>query len=1071
MAATQAASVPLTVRETGGVDRVGWPVTCGVPFADEQVKAEAIAAGGYRLVDAAGQEVPCQAEVAATWGVYPTGSNGFAKWIHLTFLADVAAGQTAKYQLEYGQGIRNKTGSGLKVSEKAQCVTVTTGKGAGALRLLISRERCNILNEVALDVDGNGFGKDDVILSSRDAANLWVGYDHNTARVNTSRPEVVVEQAGPVMAVIRVKTKLDSRFESVVRIFTYANSPLVRIQETLVHGPTGQNRSAGQPQPVVMKSHVLELPIRTNAGEAVATVGTGEALPEPAQFRRESAWLADGVTVSLEQDLVHPCKPGNIDENRLSKAFNYSVHADSKQIAAGQRSPGWIDVSDRRWGVTAAVRYFWQSFPKRLVATAKTLRLEHWAEGAQLNPLARNYNWMGMAKTHDTMLYFHKGDAGTARAEQVALGHIHELFATCEPAYYCMTRAYGRQMITPAVQDGRQVHPEYDAMVAGGLNRERKINAGFYYFRETEDDYGYFNFGDFLVGPYWGQLEYDPAYCMIQQFYRTGELKYLEFSAECARHNYDIDFTHTYTPESSNYPQREHDKRGSHFAGEDSHGQWNTNTDPGHVFIAGLANYWYLTGDPRAKDVIGWSLPVYLGEDWYRMGGGGTWRYLGGYLLTVMTYAYELTWDNRYIEPMLWAAREYMVNGHTRHEDGIWWSTEPVVPERPGDTHRAGRRPREDWASMSIAYALSTDAQVAEQKQYFCQTWLADSITNGYTQALEIYPGSPCRKAIESAVVNLADFLLKHGLTEDFDGVRVGVRKPTTESSAYAPEGVYAHSMPNMVILTLAKAYHYTGDTKYADAARKLISKACEHKDDLSALKPVTQGTYYPPMVLPYLDGTIPPRAKDANLVEVAPANVWLEHSRQILKAAKDRSGTIFVGDQMATACAPEDRRGRAWGNEAGWHLSNVLGSIEGLLARHKPRYVVIMLGSSELPLGHPERTDFEANYQTLVRKIVAAGSIPVCTTLPPCSHLEGFAWMYNTEMYQVSKLYRVPVIDVHELMKGQGPKVVNGGEAESKVPPAEWSASNTFAAGHEKIVQAELNRIVAQIESRPKPQ
>lgn len=1066
-AAVDVTSVPLTVRETGGVDRQGWPITCGIPLPDGQVQAEAIRQGAFRLLDSAGREVPSQAEVATTWGVYPSGCNGFVKWVHVTFLADVAANHAAQYRFECGAGVKNATRTGLKVTDTAKDVTIVTGKGAGALRLVLSKARCNVLDEVSIDVKGDGFGDNDVIVSPRDAANLWVGYDHNRAAINARTPEVVVEQAGPVMAVVRIRTKLDDRFESVVRVFAYAGSPCVRVQETLVHGPTGQNRSAVQPQPVIMKSHVLELPLNTRAKDAIATVGTGEALPEPAKYAWQAAPVADGGRVWLEQDLVHECKHGNVDDNHLSKAFNYQVYAGSEQVASGKRSPGWIDVSDKRWGVTAAVRYFWQSFPKRLVGAADALRVEQWAEGAQLYPLARNYNWMGMAKTHDTLLYFHAGDAASARAEQVALGHIHEIFAACEPAYYCATRAYGRQRITPAVQDGKQVHPEFDAMAAGGLNRERKIKAGFYHFRETEDDYGYFNFGDFLVGPYWGQLEYDPAYCMVEQFYRTGETKYLEFSAECARHNFDMDFTHTYTPESSNYPQREHDKRGSHFAGEDSHGQWNTNTDPGHVFIAGLANYWYLTGDPRAKDVLYWSFPVYIGEDWYRIGGGGTWRYLGGYFLTVMTYAYELTWDDRYIEPMIWAAREFMVNGVSRHADGIWWGAEPIVEDKPRDGQKAIRRPREDWASMSIAYGLSNDAEVPERMEYFCQTWLADSISNGYTQVLEIYPGFPYRRQVESAVVNLADFMIAHGLTEDFDGVRVGVRKPTVESSGYDSQGSYAHSMPNMVLMTFAKAYYLTGDEKYRDIGLKLLARGCEHKDDLGALKPVTQGTYYPPMALPYLDGTIKPRGKDAAFPAVEPLQGWLEPCRQIVKANKRKSGTIFVGDQMATACAPEDRRGRAWGNQAGWHLADLAGAIDGLLARHNPRYVVIVVGSSEMDLGHPERSDFEANYQSLVRRIVAAGSVPVCVTLPPCSHLEGFAWMYNTEMYQVSKLHRVPLIDARELMKAQAPANATAGRADSKVPPVAWVEQNQWAAGHEKVVQAELARIVAQTEGR----
>ena len=966
--AAQAGGVLLTVRETGGIDRQAWPVTCGVPFPDGQISAEAIRQDHWRLVDQAGKEVASQAEVATTWGIYPDGSNGYAKWIHVTFLADVPAGKVSQYRLEYGDGVKSKTKTSLSVSDKSKNVTITTGKGPGGLKLVISRERFNVLDEVYLDVNGKGFGADDRIIAPRDTANLRVGYDYGGATINQNKPEVVVEQAGPVMAVIRVKTKMDSRFESIVRIFVYAGSPCVRIQETLVNGPTGQNRSAVQPQAVVMKSHVLELPIRTIASEAVATVGVGEALPEPAQFGEKAASLADGMKVTLEQDLQHPCLPDNVGNDQLSKAFNYSVYAGSDQIASGKRSPGWIDVSDRRWGVTAATRYFWQSFPKRLVAQADALRLEQWADGAQLDLLERNYNWMGMAKTHDVMLYFHAGNAAAAKAQQAALGHIHEIFATCTPEYYCSTRAYGRQLITPAVQNGKQLHPTFDEMASSGLNRERKLKSGFYHFRETEDDYGYFNFGDFLVGRYWGCQEYDPTYCMLEQFYRTGELKYLEFSTETARHLYDIDYTHTYTIESSNYPQRSHDKRGSHFRGEDSHGQMETNTDPGHVFIAGLANYWYLTGDPRAKDVLYWSFPCYLGEDWYRIGGSGTWRYLGGYFLTVMTYAYELTWDDRYVEPMNWAAREYMAGTHSRHADGIWWNMQ--LPEDDEGASQPRQRRSGRPGGRAASQPASTAPVPQPKPEYFCQTWLGDSVTNGYTQYLEIYPGSPYRKAVEAGVVNLADFILVHGVTPDFDGVYMGVAKPTAESTGYvSTPQIYANSMPNMVVLTMAKAYYFTGDEKYADAARKLHAKACEHKDELMQLKPVTQGTYYPPMVLPHLDGTIPPRPVSQTYPQVAPVNGWLGQCRQIAKSFSDRRSTLFVGDQIATACAPADRRGRAYGNEAGWRLADVLGAIDDLLTRHKPQYVVILVGSSEVQAGHPERSDFEANYARLIKK------------------------------------------------------------------------------------------------------
>ena len=95
---------------------------------------------------------------------------------------------------------------------------------------------------------------------------------------------------------------------------------------------------------------------------------------------------------------------------------------------------------------------------------------------------------MGMAKTHDVWLYFHRGDAKSAGAEQAALGHLAELFATCQPEHYCATQAYSHQPLTPAIQDGRRVYPDHDKLLSAGLNRERTIRDWFCYFRVAPSD-------------------------------------------------------------------------------------------------------------------------------------------------------------------------------------------------------------------------------------------------------------------------------------------------------------------------------------------------------------------------------------------------------------------------------------------------------------------------------------------------------------------------------------------------------------------------------------------------------
>jgi len=88
-------SVPLRIRNPLDVNAVNWPVTGGVPFP----KGTLGSALDLRLTQD-GRELPIQ--VAET-GAWPDGS---LKWVLLTLLADVPAGQTADYRLEYGRDVK-----------------------------------------------------------------------------------------------------------------------------------------------------------------------------------------------------------------------------------------------------------------------------------------------------------------------------------------------------------------------------------------------------------------------------------------------------------------------------------------------------------------------------------------------------------------------------------------------------------------------------------------------------------------------------------------------------------------------------------------------------------------------------------------------------------------------------------------------------------------------------------------------------------------------------------------------------------------------------------------------------
>ena len=100
-----------------------------------------------------------------------------------------------------------------------------------------------------------------------------------------------------------------------------------------------------------------------------------------------------------------------------------------------------------------------------------------------------------------------------------------------------------------------------------------------------------------------------------------------------------------------------------------------------------------------------------------------------------------------------------------------------------------------------------------------------------------------------------------------------------------------------------------------------------------------------------------------------------------------------------------------------------------------------------------------------LVQQDPRGGSIPVCATLPPCSDLEAFAWQYNTEMYQQSKMRRVPLIDLREIMRS-GPDPIDG-RSGGKVPTSQAVRQNRFASGFEPVVRQQLAEITALIEGK----
>jgi hypothetical protein len=847
-------TVALTVAERAGVARAGWPLVSGVPFGRGALREEEIQEGHYRVLDASGREVPSQATVSATWGRYPEGSSGDVKWIRLVFAADVPAGGSARYRLEAGPGVKSDVTTELAVEEAGPGVTVTTGaaEDGSNLRVRFGGGPGDLLEGVWLDGDGDGFQEAERIVSPA-VGQFRLSYRYQGRRCEVALDDVTwqveVEQAGPVEVVVKASSRLDEptssaeaelrrprrRMELLVRAYAYVGWPVLHLQPTLIY----RGDPSKETDWVELEEFSYRLPLRS-AGSSTVVVGTGDA------YRNErgpdvTVALGGGRAVEVEQDVHHHFQRDHVDGNRLSQGASYRVVVVGEEAAKGTRAPGWVLVSDDGLSVVGWCRYFWQLFPKRIVVDDTGVTYQLWAKGAEFEPAGCQRFYKGMAKTHDLFFRFDGGALSAEEAGQFARALRDELIAGCEPAYYCATQAYGPHPLSPAVSDGTRLHPGYDELVRWCLNRELSSGLGLYPWRERQDAYGFLNFGDWLLSGYWASHEYDTIWGLLEQFYRTGELELVDYVREAARHSYDIDFHHNFDLTSSGYPQTSHDKDNFHFEGGASHGHTGE-ADPGHVFVDGLLNYYWLTGDLRAGDVLEWSFPLYLAEQKERLCGGGTWRYVGGHVVGIYMRAYEWTWDPAYTSEAEWAVANNFYpeqpggGNSTRHvADGVWW-------DRRGDG-------------------------------YSCQPWLGDSVVDGYSALIAVHPRTLYRQRLEEAFVQIARFVDAHAFDREEGGIWQGLAKPGLAAGPYEhSRSNYGRGICGLSALTMGAAYELTGDPHFLAVGRELLGLLEQCQGRLYHGKEVGQALHYTPMLIYYLDSgdsaeaaSSPARRREAN--------------------------------------------------------------------------------------------------------------------------------------------------------------------------------------------------------------
>lgn len=561
----------------------GQPVTVGLPFPRGALRGP----DEVCLRGPAG-EVPLQAEALARW------PDGSVKWLLLDFLAGaLRAGENAWAVVPAGRR-KPPAPSPLRVREADGEVIVETGAATFhvSARRLLPFARVLVAGEDLLEPGSGG-----ALLTD--------------AKGRQRAPQVervALEARGPVRATVRLEGRFAGRagLRFVARLCFFAGTGLVRYRLT-VHNPRrarhpGGTWDLGDRGSVLFRDLTLALHLR-GASRLSWAAEAGQA-PEAGAGPLE---LYQGSSGGENwQSKTHLNREGRVPLTLRGCTARWAG-----QERAGLRASPTVCLAGSAGGVAVAVPDFWQQFPKALEVEGGLVRVGLFP--ARFGDLFELQG--GEQKTHEVWLDFHgpdaPADARLAWAHRPARGRA-------APEWYAASGAV--PYLTPA--PGGPATP-MDALLAGALSGPDSFFAG----REAIDEYGWRNYGEVYADHeslyYAGTApvishynnQYDLVYGTLLQYLRTGEPRWADLFGPLARHVIDVDIYHTSRDRAGyNGGMFWHTDHYRTAATCTHRAHSRANRPPGrpygggpcneHNYTTGLLHYYYLTGDPAARDAV-----------------------------------------------------------------------------------------------------------------------------------------------------------------------------------------------------------------------------------------------------------------------------------------------------------------------------------------------------------------------------------------------------------------------------------------------------------------------------------
>ncbi|MBT7298264.1 MAG: hypothetical protein HN849_02060, partial [Victivallales bacterium] len=525
-----------------------------------------------------GEPVPVQTRPVATW------PDGSIKILQTSFPATLAAKGITALTIEAPAKAKGKPLVKLTVREKGDSLEVD----AGPIRAVFSTTHGRIVDRIyrggtpQTPADGAW----DLVLETEDGSIL-----HSNAATVTST-EIV--ERGPLRALIvrkgwfAAEDGTPTRLEYRIQIEMFAASDQLRMQTFLVNRDDAVE--------VYLKRWSMELAWE-KAQEGTVLLGERE-------FRAHA-----GAILFQHR------------ENQYSW-----TGADPVSRAAGQPR-GLVRLP----GLSFGTRWFWQRFPQAIRFAEDRISQDfvprplddgdlptEWAK--RMGEMTDKYQvgGIGYPQSPGKMGLFRIARGQALRQETLfrftpdnaplpdLLARLdHPLRAFADAKYVASTLAYGQFF----PQDKR-LFGAYEKSVQAFLN-------GYFAKRKRRREYGFENYGDdtfeWGYGPsytYWSNSEYDHHHGFALQYLRSGDPQWWNEFEKTARQYADVAVIHHEIPGS--YPQLggpHHHNATSMWMPSHERQCWvadhtMSGAHSSHAWVEGMVDYWFLTGDPWAEEVV-----------------------------------------------------------------------------------------------------------------------------------------------------------------------------------------------------------------------------------------------------------------------------------------------------------------------------------------------------------------------------------------------------------------------------------------------------------------------------------